>query len=251
MKLLKNIFFHLLIFIILGLIYFAFVVLINFKLGFYSFIYYIIIYIIVLITYFYVNKKTKFLTKKRNKFILILTTIVASSIVIGILTGTSDYLLIKNGKTPKFSNQAYSFTQFYDYSEDDPDSKYSGIRCEHTEYFGLGYKIVICNACLKPFYFMPFRIGTYAWFVENGEHIDKLNGRWFHANNNDIYINFDGIDNYSLSEYNKITAEGIYTINDDDKVIIKPSDNSKIGNCIIKNDYHELHCDVYANVFMK
>jgi hypothetical protein len=128
------------------------------------------------------------------------------------------------------------------------ESPYSGIRYNATEYYGLGYKIVVCDSCEKTVYFMPFGIGTYAWFI--GIPVDRMDGRWFHSHNNDIYLSFDGVGHYALSTYEKVTEEGTYTL-DDDSVVLTPKSNDDIGKCTIKNNYHELHCDKYTQVFMK
>ena len=79
--------------------------------------------------------------------------------------------------------------------------------------------------------------------------VDKLNGRWFDAYSNDLYMSFDGVGNYALSDHNKVTANGTYIIKDN-KVTLN-EDNGELGNCTIENDYHELHCDKYTEIFMK
>lgn len=250
MKLFKKIFLHLIIFTIIGIITLIFSAFVNFNLGILNFIYYTIVYLIVALTYYYVNKKTKFLIKNRNKVILVITIITASTILIGVVSATTDYILAKNGKNPIFSYKVSGFTTYYDYFASDTNSKYSAIRCDSIEYYGLGYKLVVCNSCVKPLYFMPFGLGDYEWDLDKGVPIDKLNGKWYEAYNNDIYLDFDGTDNYALYEYNNKIIDGTY-IFDEDKVILKPNNNNESLSCITKNNYYELHCDNYSDIFMK
>jgi hypothetical protein len=246
MKLFKEILLHLLVFIILGLIYFA-VIVDYYGCGILSIIYLAIIYVVVELVYYFVNKKTKFLTKKKNKIILIIFTVIASILLLGTILGTTDYIIAKNGKAPIFTFNSIGFEKNEFFIEND-ESSYSGYRYNATEYYGLGYKIVVCDSCDKSVYFMPFGIGTYAWFI--GMPVDKLDGRWFHAHSNDIYLSFDGVGHYSLLTNDKITEEGTYTL-DNDSLTLTLTNEYGIGNCTIENNYQELHCDNYDDVFMK
>jgi hypothetical protein len=170
--------------------------------------------------------------KKVIKIILITIT---SIVLLGTIFAVVDYIRAKNGENPIFiyrSNNINSEGYFI-----------------ATEYYGLGYKIVVCDRCIdENVIFMPLYFGAYAWFI--GMPVDKLNGRWFHANNNDIYLSFDGVGYYTLSVDNKVTEKGTYAL-DDDSVILTPSKGDDVGNCTIKNNYHELHCDKYAEIFMQ
>ena len=160
--------------------------------------------------------------------------------------GTVDYIRAKNKKEPIFSHRTsgYSMDEIY---VNNNDSNYSGVRYGATEYYGFGYKIVVCYSCNKSVYFMPLGIGSYAWFI--GMPVEKLNGTYFNAYSNDMKIYFDGIGGYSLTENEKTTDSGNYTIQDNN-LILNPSggDNWK---CSIEKDYKELYCDKHAERFMK
>ena len=166
--------------------------------------------------------------------------------MLGIIFGTIDYIFAKNGKTPIFKIKSVGYTKENLFLEN-TGYRYGGLRYNATEYYGLGYKVVVCDSCDKQVYFMPFGIGTYAWFI--GVPIDKLNGRWFHATNNDIYLMFDGVGYYTFTVNSKLKEEGKYNLEDDSVTLT--SKNKEIINCTIKNNYHELYCDKYAELFMK
>lgn len=87
--------------------------------------------------------------KKTIKIILI---IIASIVLLGTIFGTVDYIRAINGKKPIF---IYRNGNIY---------KESNLTI--TEYYGLGYKIIICKEnCDKPITIMPLYLGTYAWFI--------------------------------------------------------------------------------------
>lgn len=247
MKSFKKVLARLPIFAILVLIYFTVVV------GYYgcrilSLIYLIVIYSLVVLIYHCVNKKTKICNKKGKRILLIVSITVATIGLFGIIFGTVDYVMARNGKTPIFSLRSFGYSKQESFLDVDENSHYGGILYNAKEYYGLGYKLVVCDSCDKPVYFMPLGIGTYSWSI--GVPIDRMNGRWFHAYSNDIYMFFDGIGHYSLSTGQKTSEEGTYTVGGD-SVTLTPSSGSDIGNCTIQNNYHELHCDKYADIFMK
>lgn len=180
---------------------------------------------------------------KRTIKIIIISLILL--IIFGILFGTIDYIRAKNDKTLIFVYKTYDRTEEHVFVGE--ESMYSGVRYGAKEYYGLGYKIVVCYSCEKSVYFMPFGIGSYAWFI--GENVDKLNGRWFHGYSNDIFLLFDGVGYYDYVEDDQINESGTYKI-EDDKVILNPS-NGETGSCTIEKNYHELHCNKYAELFIK
>ncbi len=246
MKAYQRILLHLFIFVILGLIYFIGVI------GFggcrmLSLIYYVIIYVLVGLVYYYLSKKTTFLTKKKNKILLIITTIIASALALGTISGTVDYIKVMNGKMPIFAFKKVVYSKQEAFIDNEKNLPYSGLLYTATEHFGLGYKLVVCDSCGKTVYFMPLGIGTYEWAV--GTPLDKLRGNWFFAHNNDVYMHLDGMGNYALSVSRQTIEEGSYIIKED--ILILNSFNNKVANCIIKNNYHELHCDKYSDIFMK
>lgn len=247
MELFKKILFHLFMFTILGSIYFV-AIAGYYGWGLLSIIYFVIIYALVVLFYYYVNRKTKNLIKRRNKIIMIILTTITLTVVFGTISGTVDYIRTKNGNLPIFSLTSYGYSKHEAFLDGDEDSSYSGLQYNATEYYGLGYKLVVCDSCEKSVYFMPFGIGTYAWFI--GMPVDKLDGRWFHAHSNDIYLSFDGVGYYALLTNDKIIEEGTYKL-DEGSVTLNPKNSDNIGTCTIKNNYHELHCDNYTDVFMK
>lgn len=181
-----------------------------------------------------------------KKILKVIGIVLLSLVLLGVVFGTIDYIRAKNNKVPIFSFRSYGFSEEEVYVEDG-NSEYSGVRYGATEYYGLGYKIVVCYSCNKDVYFMPLYIGTYAWFI--GMPVDKLNGKWFDAYSNDLYLYFDGIGNYSLTDHNNITAKGTYII-EDEKVILNENNGKKV-ECSIKNNYYELYCNGYTERFMK
>ena len=243
----NKILFHLLLFIVLELIYSVVTVLLL-DCGIFSIIYFIIIYALVILVYYYVTKNTKLIKKKRDKVFLILITIIASILVLGIISGTIDYIRAVNGKEPVFTIKRLGYTEQRTFLEDEEDSPYSGRYFNATEHYGLGYKLVVCETCKKTVYLMPLWIGSYEWSI--GIPVDKLNGRWFYAHNNDVSMYMDGMGTYSITKNNQITEEGTYILNDD-LALLKSLDNKKVTNCTIKSNYHELHCDRHNDIFMK
>jgi hypothetical protein len=193
------------------------------------------------------SKKTKLFTKKRNKIILIIPTIIVSTVLLGSILGTVDYIMVRNGRPPLFTFMSYEYSK-EELSVENDGGSHERFRFTADEYYGLGYKLVVCDSCEKDVYFMPLGIGTYTW--SKGVPIDRLAGPWYHESNNDIYMHFDGVGNYSLQLYGETAEEGTYTLNYD-SFVLNPSDGHNIGKCTIENDYHQLHCDKFDVIFMK
>lgn len=96
-----------------------------------------------------------------KKVIKIILIVIASIVLLGAIFGTVDYIRAKNGKKPMFAYRNVNVN----------DEGYFVA----TEYYGLGYAIVICNKyCDKNVTFMPLYLGGYAWFIgnESGENFE-------------------------------------------------------------------------------
>ena len=94
-----------------------------------------------------------------KKVIKIILIVIASIVILGALFGTVDYIRAKNGKKPIFT-----------YRNTNINSEGYFIA---TEYYGLGYAIVICDRCIDDkVIFMPLYLGGYAWFIDDESDID-------------------------------------------------------------------------------
>jgi hypothetical protein len=86
-------------------------------------------------------------------FLIVIAMIVISGTIFGII----DYNRAKNGKEPIFIYRNYIF--------------HNKGQVTVTEYYGLGYKIVMFSSNEKP-KFLLFGLGTYAWFIGSNDIID-------------------------------------------------------------------------------
>jgi len=88
--------------------------------------------------------------KKAIKVTLIIITLI---VVLCAIFGAVDYNRAKNGKKPIFT-----------FHNESINSKNEIVA---TAYYGLGYKLIVCNKyCIDDkVVFMPFYLGTYAWFI--------------------------------------------------------------------------------------
>lgn len=75
--------------------------------------------------------------------------------LLGTIFGTVDYIRATNGKKPIFKYRSINVYDVYNEGE-----------LTITEYYGLGYKIVMFSSDEKP-KFLLFGLGTYAWFIGN------------------------------------------------------------------------------------
>lgn len=94
-----------------------------------------------------------------KKIILVILIGIVSIVLLGTIFGTIDYIRAKNNNKPIFAykrNYLNSHTSF-----------------KIIQYHGFGYKIIVCDKCIDDkVTFMPFGIGTYAWFIGNESDID-------------------------------------------------------------------------------
>jgi len=90
--------------------------------------------------------------KKTIKIILIA---IISIILLCVILGIVDYIRANNGKKPIFILISADV--------------YSESRLIAIEYYGLGYKIVICDKCIDRVTFMPLYFGSYAWFIDSDD----------------------------------------------------------------------------------
>lgn len=224
MKLFKKCAFHLLAFIIFGLIYFVFLQ--FFWNDWCGFIFYGVIFGLVELIYYYVNKKTKFLTNTKNKIILIASVVIILFILFGILFGIADYMIAKNGKKPIFSKQKVTWAEGQN-------------ETTAAVYFGLGYKLVVCNVCEKDrsLYVMPFGIGEYPYeylncnekqdsyqYIFLGGKLKSISQKNIITYNNITILNAEDEKNYEneINEFNNITGCGSeFTKNNDNTYTVE------------------------------
>lgn len=126
--------------------------------------------------------------KKEIKIILIIFIVI---ILIAIIFCSIDYNRAINEKIPIF---------FYR-TEIVSSTKNNTI----TEYYGLGYKLVVCDNCDQKAFMMPLYIGTYAWFI--GDDI-KIIVKERDSNSDNVHLN-ELTDSYI--ENDNIIQSKIYT----------------------------------------
>lgn len=126
--------------------------------------------------------------KKEIKIILIIFIVI---ILIAIIFCSIDYNRAINEKIPIF---------FYR-TEIVSSTKNNTI----TEYYGLGYKLVVCDNCDKKAFMMTLYIGTYAWFI--GDDI-KIIVKERDSNSDNVHLN-ELTDSYI--ENDNIIQSKIYT----------------------------------------
>ncbi len=93
--------------------------------------------------------------KKTRKIILIS---VFSILLLGIIFGATDYIRAVNGKKPIFKYHEVNAV--------------TDEQLTVTKYYGLGYIIVMFSNNEKPA-FLPFGLGSYAWFIGSND-IDSI-----------------------------------------------------------------------------
>lgn len=87
-----------------------------------------------------------------KKVIKIVLIVIAVILILGAIFGATDYLCLKNDEKPIFIYQTKA-----------TENNGSLI---FTEYYGFGYKIVVTDSHVEDnVIFMPFGIGSYAWFI--------------------------------------------------------------------------------------
>lgn len=121
-----------------------------------------------------------------KKVIKIILVIIILIVVLCAIFGAVDYSRAKNGKKPIFIFRNESIG-----SKDEIVA---------TAYYGLGYKLIVCNKyCIDDkVVFMPLYLGTYAWFIgpdyitnvkiTKSEECDNKARLYYAENNRSIYI---------------------------------------------------------------
>lgn len=234
--------------ILLGIFLLGIIILFMIDSGFkINFLFYLlIITLLVLKSYKFILKGTKWLTNKPKKIIVTALLVIIITFIFGSLLALGDYLFLKNGMKPYFSLREIGIiNQTVNVEESGNQNTYY----EHREYFGLGYKYVVCDYCFNKINFFPLGFGSYAWFIDEQVSMDDMSGNWYHANDNYTYVTFDGLGNYSLIEQKETTEEGRYTL--ENKVLILTGNKKNKTICNLNDRLNEFKCERFDFIFMK
>jgi hypothetical protein len=158
----KEMFYKLLMFIILGLTWYIFIQLNFFNDGVFGFICFGITYILVELIYKMLKEKTKILNKKIT---MVVSIAIAFTMLSSVIMALIDYNMIFNGEEPVFTWKSRpTKVIFITYTQEGDMNEEKGVAI--TEYKGFGYSIMKCHenvVCDEKVKVLPFGLGNYIY----------------------------------------------------------------------------------------